>query len=536
MGGVVIRKVVIRNYRKFRNLDVEMLPGTNVLVGSNDSGKSTLIEAINLALTGRVGGRAFAQELSPYYVNLNATKEYVQALQSNPKAAPPTVIVEVYLEDGGEAEILRGTNNLLGEDACGVRIQAKLSPEFAEEYANFVTDPDSIRLVPIEYYRVDWLGFSGNAVTARSVPATASVVDPASVRLQSGVDYHMQQIIRTHLDPKERVELSRQYRCLREAFSDQEAVKAINEKLKGDSESLTQRALSLAIDISQRYTWESGLVAHLDDLPFQFVSKGEQSALKTVLAVGRKADSAQVVLIEEPEAHLSFAHLRALMKRIEAQCEGKQVIVATHSNFVLNKLGLKNMILLGEDGAHTRLTDVPDATVEYFKKLAGFDTLRLVLAKGAILVEGPSDELIVQRGYLDAKGKLPIDDGIDVISVGLSHKRFLDVAVRLKRRVWAVTDNDGKTSDQIKERFAEYAGYDFVSVHTGNDPEQRTLEPQIVAANELTTLNAALGKSYASKEEAVAAMIADKTGAALAIFESDTVIKMPEYLADVIGA
>lgn len=532
----MIRKVVLRNYRKFRKLDVDLLPSTNVLVGSNDSGKSTLIEAINLALTGRVNGRPFSQELSPYYINLSATQEYAQALQTNSKAVPPTLIIEVYLEDGGEAEILRGTNNLSGEDACGIRIQATLSPEFEEEYRNFVANPSSIRLVPTEYYRVDWLGFSGNGVTARSVPTTTSVIDPTSVRLQSGVDYHMQQIIRTQLDPKDRVELSRQYRSLREAFSEQEAVKAINEKLKGDSESLTQRALSLAVDISQRYTWESGLVAHIDDLPFPFISKGEQSALKTILAVGRKSDGAQIVLIEEPEAHLSFVHLRSLMKRIDAQCKGKQVIVATHSTFVLNKLGLKNMILLGEDGAHTRITDVPEATVEYFKKLAGFDTLRLVLAKGAILVEGPSDELILQRGYLDAKGNLPIDDGIDVISVGLSHKRFLDLAVRLKRRVWLVTDNDGKTTEEVSKRFAEYTDYAFVSLHTGSDPELRTLEPQIVAANDLATLNGALGASYASKEEAVEAMLADKTGAALAIFESDSAIKMPEYLADVIGA
>lgn len=99
----MIRKVIIRNYRKFRKLDVSMLPGVNVLVGSNDSGKSTLIEAINLALTGRVNGRLFAQELSPYYINMGATQEYAQALQSNPKAVPPVVIIEVYLEDGGEA-------------------------------------------------------------------------------------------------------------------------------------------------------------------------------------------------------------------------------------------------------------------------------------------------------------------------------------------------------------------------------------------------------------------------------------------------
>jgi predicted ATP-dependent endonuclease of OLD family len=159
-----------------------------------------------------------------------------------------------------------------------------------------------------------------------------------------------------------------------------------------------------------------------------------------------------------------------------------------------------------------------------------------VVAVSFILVEGPSDELIVQRGYLDAKGNLPIDDGIDVISVGLSHKRFLDLAVRLKRRAWVVTDNDGKTTEEVNERFADYTGYDFISIHTGSDPNLRTLEPQIVAANDLATLNSALGKSYASKDEAAEAMIADKTGAALAIFESTTQIKMPEYLAHVVGS
>lgn len=531
----MIRKVAVRNYRLFREFDLGFLPGINILVGSNDTGKSTLIEAINLALTGRVHGRALAQELSPYFINMEATREYFNVLQAGGQVPlPPTMIIDVFLEDSDDAEILRGTNNVYGEDACGVRIQAKLSQDFFEEYKSFIAEPGAVRLTPTEYYRVDWLGFSGNAVSARSIPTIASVVDPTTIRLQSGVDHHLQHIISTHLEPKERVELSRQYRSLREEFSDKEAVKTINKRLKAGKDGLTDRELSLAIDISQRYTWESSLVAHLDDLPFQFIGKGEQNALKTLLAISRKADDAHVVLIEEPEAHLSFASLRKLMSRIETQCADKQVIVATHSNYVLNKLGLQNLILLG-DGATTRLTDMPADTVDYFKKLPGFDTLRLVLAEGAILVEGPSDELVVQRGYLDAKGKLPIDDGIDVISVGLSHKRFLDLAIRLNRRVWVVTDNDGKTVEQVKERFAGYLNSDVVSLHVGNDPELNTLEPQIVASNDLATLNAALGKGFSSKEEVLKAMLDDKTGSALAIFLSDTKIVMPEYIRDVFG-
>ncbi len=516
----------------FREFDLEFLPGINILVGRNDTGKSTLIEAINLALTGRIHGRALAQELSPYLINLDATREYVQKLQSGDQAVPPAMIIDLFLEDADQAEILRGTNNVYGENACGVRIQAKLSQDFCEEYESFIGEPGAVRLAPTEYYKVDWLGFSGNAVSVRSVPATASVIDPTSIRLQSGVDYHLQEIIRTHLDPKERVELSRQYRSLREEFSDKETVKAINKRLEAEDDDLTDRKLSLAIDISQRYTWESSLVAHLDDLPFQLIGRGDQNALKTLLAIGRRADEAQVVLIEEPETHLSHTSLRKLIHRIEERCAGKQLVVATHSNYVLNKLGLQSLVHLG-DGAATRITDMPAETVDYFKKLAGFDTLRLVLAEGAILVEGPSDELVIQRGYRDVKGKLPIEDGIDVISVGLSHKRFLDLAIRLKRRVWVVTDNDGKTLEQVRERFSGYLDNEVVSLHVGNNPDLNTLEPQIVEANDLDILNAALGTQCGSKEQLLEGMLKDKTGSALRIFESKTTIEMPEYIRDV---
>jgi len=530
----MIRKVVIRNYRKFRNVSVDFTPGTNILVGGNDSGKSTLIEAINLALTGRVNGRPFFQELSPYYVNQAATKVYTDGLKTNPKTVPPEILIEVYLDEGGDANLLQGTNNTLNEDACGVRIWARFNAaQFEKEYKEFVANPSDVTLVPTEYYQVEWLGFSGSGVTSRSIPATTSVVDPSSVRLQAGVDYHLQQIIQTHLAPNERVELARQYRSLRQAFGEQQSVKDINEKLKESGQSLTDRELSLAIDISQRTTWENTLAAHLDDVPFQFVSKGEQSALKTVLAVGRKADRAHIVLIEEPEAHLSFDHLHMLLDRIEKQCKDKQIIVATHSNFVLNRLGLENLIFLGENDSAVRLSQIPDETVRFFKKLAGYDTLRLVLAKAAILVEGPSDELVVQRGYLDAKGHLPILDGIDVISVGLSHKRFLDLAVPLKRRVWVVTDNDGKSRKEVEDRFAGYSSNNFVSIHTGSDPDLKTLEPSIAAANDLDTLNAVLGSKYGTKDAACEWMLGHKTETALAIFESETSITMPDYIANV---
>lgn len=531
----MITRVLIRNYRKFREFDLELRDGVNILVGNNDTGKSTVIEAINLALTGRLNGRSLQQELTPYLFNEEARKEYVEKLRAGETVAPPEMIIEVYLDSDDGTGVLWGSNNLDGSRAFGVRIQAVLNPDFDAEYTNFTSKPKQIHLVPTEYYRVDWLGFSGSSVTKRSLPATAAVIDPSSIRLQAGIDFYLQQIIESQLEPRERVELSREYRSLREEFDRNDSVKAINQRLKDNNAELTHRELSLSIDISRRYTWESSLVAHLDRLPFQFIGKGDQNTVKTLLAIGRHAEDKHIVLIEEPENHLSFSRLRDLLPRIARLCEGKQIIIATHSAYVLNKLGLDSAVLLGDENENTRLTDLSDDTVSFFKRLPGHDTLRLVLAKGAILVEGPSDELVVQRAYRDAHdGKLPLDDGIDVISVGTSHKRFMELAKTLRRRVWAIRDNDGRTSDEMEALFDGYLEDDLITLHFGADPSIRTLEPQIVSVNDLTTLNSVLGTEYGDENAAIKGMSDAKTESALAIFEANEAIVMPEYIGSAV--
>ncbi|HXZ71587.1 MAG TPA: hypothetical protein VEH31_12070, partial [Streptosporangiaceae bacterium] len=68
--------------------------------------------------------------------------------------------------------------------------------------------------------------------------------------------------------------------------------------------------------MSPRAAWERTLVPHLDDLPFQFVGKGEQNSLKIMLALAKKADASHVILVEEPENHLSFSSLNMIMDKV----------------------------------------------------------------------------------------------------------------------------------------------------------------------------------------------------------------------------
>ncbi|MFD4788329.1 ATP-dependent endonuclease [Streptomyces sp. NPDC058459] len=534
----MLSKIVIQNYRTFRNFKLDFDPKMNILVGDNDAGKSTILEAIGLALTGKLHGRPLYQDLSPYIFHQDTVGEWIAALKEGRAVPPPEIIIELFLDSIPETAALKGTNNLQRVDDPGVRIRVALNPDYDMEYKEFVKEPDHVRLVPTEYYRVEWLAFSGNGVTRNSIPASSSLIDAANIHLQSGVDYHMKQILNSKLDPDDRVKLTRAYRNLRETFAEDESIVKINESLRSNPSGMSDRALTLNIDVSQKANWETGIVPHLDDLPFQFVGKGEQSALKILLALSQDGEMAHTILVEEPENHLSFPNLGKLVRKISDKCKDKQVFIATHSSYVLNKLGLAKLVLLSSaEGFH--LDRLPASTQIYFKKLSGYDTLRLVLAKRSILVEGPSDELIVQRAYMDAHGgRVPAEDGIDVINVrGLSFKRFLDIASLLpENRVAVVTDNDGKDATDVKRNYNAYASSPNISVHVGEDANFKTLEPQLFKANGRTALNAVLGQNFTTDDGLLDYMKKNKTTCALAIFESTETITMPEYIKGAVNA
>lgn len=533
----MIKKIFIKNYKIFEEFDLELNNDLNIIVGDNEAGKSTVLEAINLALTKRLNGRLLEYELTPYLFNGKCVDAYLKSLKTDEPEQPPEIVIELYLDDIPEFAELRGRNNSKKEDRKGIKIKVTFDEDYRKEYENLLTShsPDDIELIPAEYYKVSWLSFADNALTLRGLNnIRVSYIDATTIRLQSGTDYYLQDIIKTDLDVKERVGLNVAYRRLKEAFSQEGPIAGINKNLKSKKGVITDKDLSISIDISQRSNWETNLIPHLENLPFQFVGKGEQSALKIMLALERKADQARIILIEEPENHLSYSSMTKLIKKIRDKCAGNQIVIATHSAYVLNKLGLDKLILLTNLGS-TTLTNLSADTQNYFKKLPGYDTLRLVLAKKAILVEGSSDELIVQRAYFDKFKRLPIDDGVDVISVrGLSFARFLDIAKEAKNEVVVVTDNDGDYEKKVDKKYKQYRELPNIKICRSEDNSARTLETQIIKVNGFASLNKILNTSYQTTDDLEKYMKDNKTECALKIFDTGEVIKFPEYIQNAV--
>ena len=67
---VNIQQVVLQNYKSFKErTTVAFNDGLNILVGDNEAGKSTILEAIHLCLSGILDGKYLKHDFHQYLFN-----------------------------------------------------------------------------------------------------------------------------------------------------------------------------------------------------------------------------------------------------------------------------------------------------------------------------------------------------------------------------------------------------------------------------------------------------------------------------------
>ncbi len=550
-----ISNITITNFKCFGSrFDLELNAGLNILVGDNEAGKSTIIEAINLALSGIINGRYFGLELTQGLFNLDVVNEYLKSIKDGGEASSlPEIRIEIFMdgfEDESLAARLRGSGNSTKRKASGIAFWCKFDESHKDYYETLVKSSE-IQSLPVECYGFGWSSFArDDSIGTRSIPIKSALIDSTRHRSTNGSDLYIAKIIKDYLNDAENIDIARAHRNMQDEFGKDEAIKRINSKLK-QAVKVSDKSIHIAVGFSRRNGWDTTLTTYLDNIPFQFVGMGEQSLFKTKLALAHeKSVEANVLLIEEPENHLSHTNLHKLLGDIGSH--GKQTILSTHSAFVANKLGLDKVIMLN-DRRHVRLTSLgqDSDTAKFFKKLPGYDTLRLVLSEKSILVEGPSDELIVQRAYKDKYGRPPIEDKIDVISAGTSSPRFLEIAAKLNKKVAVIIDNDGSLQ-AVKEKFQSYLLPKWknrieiffdecikegsLKNPDGSKFNYNTLEPNMLNANDLELMNAVLGRAH-TEDKLLLYMQKHKTDCALCIFEfeaKELSIHFPQYILNAI--
>ena len=110
-----------------------------------------------------------------------------------------------------------------------------------------------------------------------------------------------------------------------------------------------------------------------------------------------------------------------------------------------------------------------------------------------ILVEEPSDELVLKKIYLRKHGHLPEQDGIDIIVVrGVGFGTFIAIGKDIGTRINVLRDNDGAYEENVVKARIDYADHPNVKLISSENNLEFSLEPAMIYANatDTATLNA----------------------------------------------
>jgi len=546
-----INKLKIKNFKKYHGIhEFSFAKGTNILVGDNESGKTTLLEALEMVLNNRIHGHSLNQSITTDLFNQNALRKFIESEKSINHL--PEILIEAYLEDVTdftEEAKLRGSQNSDNLDTTGVFLRICFNPDLDAAYNDFIENNPDLKTLPIEFYHVEWFGFDWKQIHHLSTNFRCIAIDPTRIH----PSYGRHQYIRATLGAigaREIGTLNLSFRQLQAVFADQNGVKEINSNLDSDDE-ITEKDLSVVADISSSNSWERNLQLAVDGIRFEHIGKGEQTQILLMLALSNKLKDTPFVLIEEPENHLSHLNLIKSIERIEKHGSGKQLFLTTHSSYVLNKLNLANVSVLGD--APKRLDSIDPSTAKRLKRMPGYDTLRVVLAKKVILVEGPSDELLLKKKYLSLHSVLPEKHGIDIIVVrGIGFRNYLNVGCKVGNQIHVVKDNDGDYMTKVQALIDEYSGSPKIKFFSEKNDKLNSLEPALFDANgkseDMLDGYAKLALStqtykkyekesgYDSKVHFLKSWFVDsgnrKVDSAIRIFESDDCIEYPKYMED----
>ena len=115
-----------------------------------------------------------------------------------------------------------------------------------------------------------------------------------------------------------------------------------------------------------------------------------------------RGDESSFLLIEEPEAHIHAQRqmrlIRALQEEASNNNANNQIILTTHSPILASVIDLENIIVIKDAMPYSLSKDktkLDDDDYKFLERYLDATKANLFFAKGVIIVEGPSEELLL---------------------------------------------------------------------------------------------------------------------------------------------
>lgn len=326
----MINRVIIKNFKGIKYADISFSQ-KNVIVGNNGVGKSTILEAISLAL----GQNNNCFELTPYLFHRSTWNNLN-------KSFLPSIIIEVYLDNIPGFEEFTGKNNTLRTECLGIKFEAK----FDESYIELI-EAEELTQIPCEYYAISRSWFSEDVVKPFLQPFSVQVINSVSslhnVKMTQFITRHLQ----SNLSDEQNRHLKTTLRGLRDHFNANKKVCDVNKELTEIAKDFHEK-LEISLDLTTYSAWNAISCPFVDEIPVHLCGQGEQCILKTLVSLSKrnkKEGRFNIFLIEEPESHLSHTYMYDFIRLLESQIDG-QIFLTTHNSFIANRMNLSNLVII----------------------------------------------------------------------------------------------------------------------------------------------------------------------------------------------
>lgn len=506
------------NFKKFQNIEIDFKSLTNVIVGDNESGKSSILLAIDLVLS---GSRTKVETLGlDTLFNNNTIQDF---FKTNTYETLPTLTVELYF-DKIEDDQFHGENNSLKTKHFGVSLICSPIEESSKDISDILKE-NSLNF-PFEYYSIQFLKFGGHPFLGFRKEFKHILLDNTTINNEYATNSYIKTLYNSSVTKSEKNRHLFEYRNYKLDFREK-VLKELNSKTgKGKYE--------FSIKNNTKSNLESDLTITEENIDIQNRGKGRQCFIKTEFALQKNDTELDFILLEEPENHLSHIHMHNLIERLN-ESKNKQLFIATHSNMISSRLDLRNTILLNSNSAVSiDLGKLSDGTAKFFIKSPDNNILEFILSRKIILVEGDAEYILIEDFFEKIVGYKPHVMGIHIISVGgTSFKRYLEIANLLSIKTAVIRDNDGNYDNNISENYKDYFSK-YVCVFSEKDNAIRTFEISIYLNN--TKLCEELFSPGLRKRSVQQYMLDEKTDCAYELLaKKGSEINIPQYIVESIS-
>lgn len=397
-----LSKIIVDNFRGIEHAEIELDRDVTVLVGENNTGKTSVLEALRLCLD---------TVRSEKTCNFSEFDFYRNETQSDLPSCQPISITLCFLESEDNLwpeHITQGLNDVIvGSDfsAIKLRVTARYDADAGEPVQSwaFLDDADNEmvgkagmikelrRMRPFFFQtalRAAKDQFHGQSTYWASFLKNKDIDDTTRRALEDELYQVNQKIVNAHASFKDVTN----------------EVKRISELVAvGQADAVTVDPAPADVYKALRYTDVNLLTASNAKIPIRSHGEGTQSLsvlllfsayLKTRLQADVDKFAEPIIAIEEPEAHLHPNAVRAVWSLLRSL--PGQKIVATHSGDILSEVPVPKLRRMKRKAKVTECKAIPEGLLSNeelrkFNHHVRRNRGELLFARSWLLVEGETD-------------------------------------------------------------------------------------------------------------------------------------------------